>query len=307
MVEKEIIITSGGKYIDIDTLACGVAYNKLLNSIGKPNRLILLGGFTESVSETVKTWDYKLENSFTNDPYNYLYVLVDISEPSYFSNFVVSENILEVYDHRWGFEKIWKDKIGNGAKIEMVGACATLIWEEFQKNNVEQKIDFVSANLLYTAILSNTLNFKAQITTQRDIDASVELLKYTHISPNWREKYFNEINESVIKNPIEALKEDTKEVTLNGIKYKIRQLELWDSTNFIEDNKEALFKLLEEDENLFSFMTSPSISQGINYIVCSHPETQDKLEKIINVKFDGVLGRTDKLWLRKEIIRELAK
>jgi len=302
---RVIVITSGGQYTDIDTLACGVAYKNLLDVLGKPNKLVLLGPVNESVSKTVKTWNYSFEASFEGSLADCSYVLVDISDPTYFASFVIQENIIELYDHRWGFKGTWKQRLGTSSHIETVGSCATLIWEEFKKRGIEGKINTVSANLLYTAIVSNTLNFNAQITTPRDIKASEELKERTSLPPDWKEVYFNEIEAVVLKNPIEALKNDTKETTINGKKYKIGQIELWDSTKFTNNNFETLLLTLTEGGDTASFITSPSISQGFNYILCAQKQIQDLLSKAINVKFDGSLGKTDKLWLRKEIIREL--
>src|SRR3989344_4504224 len=53
-------------------------------------------------------------------------------------------------------------------KTEMVGACATLIWEEYVKRKKSNEISEMSGNLLSTAIISNTLNFNAMVTTDRD-------------------------------------------------------------------------------------------------------------------------------------------
>ena len=94
--EKPIIVTAGGGYTDIDGLACCAAYQNLLAVKTIQAAAILLGPLNESVTKTIKNWKYKLENRFTGSPNDFNYVLTDISNPHYFSEFVVPENIVEL-------------------------------------------------------------------------------------------------------------------------------------------------------------------------------------------------------------------
>ena len=75
------------------------------------------------------------------------------------------------------------------------------------------------------------------------------------------------------------------------------------------NSKKIILKhLIEVEEALLSFgksnwfLTAPSISEGKNYLFTKNPKMKRLLEKTINAKFNGDLGITDKLWLRKEII-----
>ena len=52
-------------------------------------------------------------------------------------------------------------------------------------------------------------------------------------------------------------------------------------------------------------LTSPSISEGKNYIYSKNEEIKKLLAKTIKAKFVGDLGTTNKLWLRKEILKKL--
>ena len=182
----------------------------------------------------------------------------------------------------------------------MVGACATLIWEEFQKRIKPLEISIVSANLLSTAIISNTLNFNASLTTQRDIKACEELKHYTRLPENWIKSYFTDQDKEVDLNIKDSLINDTK--NLDPI---IGQLELWDA-------KKVIFKHLKEiEEALLSFglpnwfLTAPSISEGKNYLFTKNTKIKKLLEQSIGAKFKGAIGTTEKLWLRKEIFKKL--
>ncbi len=300
-----IIITAGEKYNDIDALSCAVAYKNLCDLQSRSAKIVFPGPLNESVTKTIKAWDFAIEKNLQGKPNDYQYVLVDVSEPGHFAKFVVEENVIEVYDHRHGFEDYWKAKLGDGAKIDLIGACATLIWEEFVKAGLSDKINPVSANLLYTAILSNTLNLQAQITSQRDIDAFSQLVAHINLPKNWRQIYFDEVSQGIMYDPIGAMTNDTKTLYIHEEQYIITQLELWDSKQFISKNYGAIIKFLADWNLPNTFLTCPSISEGFNYLVALDDGLKARLSKILDAKFEGNVGKTKKLWLRKEIMRLL--
>ena len=302
MQKQSIIVTAGEKYNDIDALACAVAYKKLLELKELPAEVIFPGPLNESVTKTIRGWNFTLGKTIEGEPNDYNYVLVDVSEPGHFANFVLLDNVVEVYDHRRGFEDYWKGRLGDKARIELVGACATLIWEEFKKADLQNKIDVVSANLLYTAILSNTLNLQAQITSSRDSSAIDELLRHTNLPKDWQQIYFDEVSQGIMFDPIESMTNDTKVLDIHGEQYIITQLELWDSQKFIKQNFDTIIKVLNERKVANTFLTSPSISQGFNYLVAVNGSLKDKLKSAIEADWNGNVGKTKKPWLRKEIM-----
>jgi len=173
---KTTVITAGETFTDIDVFACVCAYAELLNLEGKKTEIVLPGVLNSSITPTLQSWKIPYVTAPTETDYDV--VIVDVSELAYVAKFVKPEQVVEVYDHRFGFQDFWKEKIGDNAHIEYVGACATLIWEEYKKRGYAEKISKVSANLLTIAILSNTLNFGASVTDQRDVVAFEDLKKY---------------------------------------------------------------------------------------------------------------------------------
>lgn len=281
--------------MDIDVVACGVAYKELL---GSDARLILQGNFNATVSKTVRsmlpllTQDYQPEND--NE-----FILVDISNPEHFSSFVKQNKVIEVWDHRKGFEDYWKGKIGKH-NIELVGACATLIWENFER--AQKPISALSANLLYTAIISNTLNLSSKNTTSRDKQAITQLEKFIDLPANWIEQYYKETEEDILNDPIHAIHNDTKEVILSGKKVSIAQLEFWSIDDFlkIEGVEDLLQKALGKYEKWF--LTAPCIRENQNYFITPFHDVQVLLSNGLNAIFNGNIGHNDHVLLRKEII-----
>lgn len=298
MESKNIIVTTSQPFTDLDALACALAYTQLLELEGKNAACVLPGTLNKSITDKIKGWDLK----FSKEPKekDAEYVLVDISEPEYFANFVKEDKVIEVYDHRKGFEDYWPEKIGKNSHIEMVGACATLIWEEFVRRGFSKQISKTNAGLLYTAIASNTLNFQAFVTTDRDKAAFGSLEKPADLPKKWIETYFSDQDKEVDKDIKNAIINDTKHILPI-----IGQLELWDSKKIIFKHLDEIEEALETFGNKDWFLTSPSISEGINYIYTKQEEIKNKLKKAIGAEFNGDIGTTKKLWLRKEIFGRL--
>lgn len=267
------IITSGQKYTEIDVLASAVAYKELLSLFGVDSEIVLPGTFNLSIPDRFKR-DLQIKTTPTYSRSNTKYILVDVSDPQYFAEFVREEQIIKLFDHHFGFEKYWNEKLGNNSIIEHIGACATLIWEEYKKKEYEDRISKTSAELLALAIISNTLNLFASVTTERDKDSLHELKSYAGLSNDWKENYFREVSENMLKDPKESMKNDTKILEIGNEKYVIIQIELWDAKKFLLSNEEEITKQLNSYKCDFAFYTSPSISEGFNYIFTVDEKTK---------------------------------
>lgn len=302
---KNIIVTAGDLYTDIDVLACAVGYGELLSIQGIKSQVVLPGPFNKSITSKISSWPIVFDKSPSNVTES-SFVIVDISEPDHIAKFVDQDKIIKIFDHHYGFEKYWNDKYGSDACIEKVGACATQIWEEYLNSGNSSKISKISANLLISAILSNTLNFKAFVTSQRDIDAFSQLKAYSDLPDNWVEIYFKDQEIFTYKNPYQSVKEDTISITTR-LPYKlvIGQLELWNSSNYFENHLEEAIRALKDFGEEHWFLTSPSISEGKNYIYCENIELQEELKKMLEIDFRNNIAVTNKLILRKEIKKML--
>ncbi len=296
-----IYVTAGELYSDIDAFACAVAYQCFLKQKNIESVVYLPGPLNASVTNTVKSWNIKFETQI-NYKEGDKFIAVDVSEPTHMAKLVNDDNLIEVFDHRYGFIDYYKNLLGDKSKIELVGACATLIWEEYKKDNI--LIDSLNANLLILAIVSNTLDFKSSVTTERDINAFNELLKFIDMPSSWKEDYFKEQTEYIEKNPGKAILEDTKGI-VNDIVFA--QIELWNGLEFLNKNIVEIKETLESLNNPNYLLSIPSISEGINYIYTESDYIKDLLNQIIDIKFEGNMGKTSKLWLRKEIRAKILK
>lgn len=318
---SKLAVTSGQRFTDIDGLACAIAYAEIPDE--RPE-VVLPGPLNQSVTQKIRQWGLNFKTSLEENDHNF--VIVDVSETSQFAHFVNIDKIVELYDHHFGFEKFWQEKLGEKAKIEAVGACATLIWEEFNKRssppqptpdlprheagsqpttNPHPKISTLSANLLYTAIFANTLNFKASITTERDKKASSQLKEFSNLPKDWISKYYLDLESEIHKNAEEAIKNDTKIQIIKGAKCAIAQVELWNSRDFLRIHKDEIRATLKDFGTELWFFTSPCISEARNYIYTEDKTIRDLLSGVMDIQFEGDIGITSKLWLRKEILKKI--
>lgn len=300
---QKYVVTSGQKFTDIDALACAVAYAEFLNRQGKESEVVLPGIFNASITQTVRDWD--LSYRTTPSQLDALFVIVDVSDPEQIATCAKNKNIVEVFDHHSGFENFWQKRLGEKSHIEFIGACATLIWEEYRKRGMG--ISLLSSNLLSVAIVSNTLNFGAQITHQRDHDAFRELQKHHPISQEWIARYFSDQEKDINTDIAHAISNDTKVITDLNLtdSLVIGQLELWDGKDFLNKNTDLIKETLLKHDSPYWFMTIPSLKETKNYIYTENPSVQVMLSEALGVVFQENIGVTDKLWLRKEILKKL--
>ena len=204
-------IVSANKYFDdIDTFGCAVAYAELLRKEGKEAQAVFVGVLNHTVTKLAYEQNAHYLMAYTPMQED-RFIYVDLSNPVHFG-FSPEDitKIVEIYDHHYGFEDYWKDRLGEGSHIERVGAAATLIWEEFKKRGFAADISGSSANLLALAILQNTLNFTSSETTERDQKAFEELAFHVTMEKGWQERYFEECAKGIREHFEETLKNDTK-------------------------------------------------------------------------------------------------
>lgn len=296
------VITAGTK-TDIDVLACAVAYKNILNLLWEDAVISISNEFGWTVPKFIfERWFALDQVNIENDDE---IIIVDLSHPEYINKNVNQDNIIGIRDHHPWFENYRKEKIWNKSIIEPIWACATLIYEKAKSLSLIEKLEKYSIDLLMTAILSNTLNFKAQITKERDIVAYEELRKLSTLPANWTEIYFHGVWKDLVENSKEALINDTKTLELGWKPVVIWQVELRESRDFMIENKDLIEKIMTAYGNENRVYTSPSISEWVNYIFTKSDFVKKMFSEKLWTKFDRDIWTTEKLWLRKEIWKEL--
>jgi len=295
-----VIITAGKTYLDIDAYASGIAYSVLLNGMGVKSAFVSTAKTNMSVPSLVKDLGFEINTTYLPTKKDD-FILVDVSNPSFFDNIVINDKIIEVIDHHTGYDEYWKQQSCQ-SQIEFIGSAATIIFERFLANNRLDLLDKNLCKLLICAILDNTLNLKGPITTNRDIEAYKKLVEIANINEDFRKEYFESCQREINTNPIKAIENDMKfEFIDNQFPEIFGQVTIYD--------KQVIFERLNDIKNMFLKYNKPWIlniiclKDGTSYIFSSDKMAQIQIEKLFKSSFNDNILTLNKLMLRKEIIK----
>lgn len=229
-------------------------------------------------------------------------ILVDASDLGGLEGKVAPEKVIEIIDHR----KIHQaDKFPNAkTQIELVGATATLVAEKFMHANTE--ISVPSTTLLYGAIISNTLNFKATVTTDRDRKTAAWLNETAKLPEHfWKELFMAKSDLSGNKLS-ERIYGDFNSVTIGQTTIGIAQIEMIGAKKLMDERKEEAVKILnalkKEKQWDMVFQSTIDLEESKNYLLTDDPKMQQLLEKALNVTFNGMIAERKDVLMRKQII-----
>lgn len=295
------VVTSGSRYIDIDAYAGCIAYSNLLNLKGENSKAVSTANLNESITNDLLNLSTKLDNYVPTE--NDEFIIIDVSDKDFFDNTVKENKIVEIIDHHTGFEDYWKERLENQSKIEFIGSVVTIIFELYEKENLQDKITKDIAYLMMSAILDNTLNFKAKVTTNRDKIVYKKLLKIAGETKEYSRKYFFDCQKIIENDLKKALENDTKVgIVSEKLPSVISQLTVWDK-NKILDNKELIFNTLNNfgDKWILNLIC---LEEEKSYIISSNCSVLQNVQKLLNGKIEEYYLECEKIWLRKEIIKQ---
>lgn len=298
------IITAGSSYLDIDAYACAVAMADLLNLQGAnaiaysqaPCNYSVCSSLTEK-SQLLR----EIPKDFSEQDANY--IIVDVSDPVFLKSSVPLDRVVAVYDHHIGFEEYWRKRIGDGVHIEFIGAAATLIYREWKKEDLQNKMSRETAILLIAAILDNTLNLTSANTTEEDRTTFRALCAQAGVGDGFRALYFSEVQNGVEADLKNALFSDIKSVRDNAVlPPRMAQLCVWNADSVLEriDEIRGWFQLQEEP-----FMINIiDLHRHCSYYVCDDDEYQQLLSRYFGVSFVSGIAKASNAYLRKEMIKK---
>jgi manganese-dependent inorganic pyrophosphatase len=296
----KILITSY-KNPDLDGVACAYAYTEFLYATYKD----VVGAISGSPH---------MEAQFVLDKFNIpslenaekiinnieRIILVDTSDIKSLSDQIQSHKVIEIIDHRKVNEA---NKFPNARiQIDLVGAASTLIAEKFYNSQV--RISPESAALLFSAIISNTINFKANTTTPRDKKMANWLKTKFPLPKNYVKEMF--IYKSKFKKNLrETITDEFVIFNFKGLSLGIAQLEIINVDEFTKFNiieiKKILKDLKKEKSLDFIFLTCIDLEKAFNTIIIIDEGTSNLLSQILKMNFENGIARRNGIIMRKEI------
>ncbi|HPS21285.1 MAG TPA: DHH family phosphoesterase [Candidatus Paceibacterota bacterium] len=298
---KQILIT-GYVNPDLDAVAGTTAYSEFLNKRGKNSVVGLIGEPHDEAKYILDNYNISYPKIISNaDDFDEV-VLVDASDLIGIEGKIAPEKVIEIIDHRKVHEA---DKFPNAkVQIELVGSASTLVAEKFIQNNIE--ISKESAILLCGAIISNTLNFKGGVTTDRDRLAFEYLNKIAQLSPDFAKELFKSKSDLSGDKMKERILGDLAWFNMNNKKVGIAQIEIVGVRKLIENRLDEIVDILDKLKREFDFdilfQNSIELEEGMNFFIAKDTETQKILEKILGIKFNGFVAERNNLIMRKQIV-----
>ena len=297
-----MIIVTGCHGPDLDGVACMIAYSELLNIQG-------------TVSESVYSGELDLETAFVKDYTNYFplkqcgdsyppdskFVLVDTANPDIIDSSIPVDSITKVFDHR---QLVYTNRFSNAElHIELVGSCATLISEEFQKAKVTPSVNV--AIYLFSAIIFSTINFKNSVTTDRDIKAAEWLLSIAKLNEGFVRELFSAKSQVSPSNLYEILSQDFSIKTLSDHKIGIAQIEMVDINRFLSDLKqplqESLFKLKSDNGLEYIIFNGIDVIAGYSLFVVIDSDSADIFSSVLEIPRFTYSHQYTSIIMRKQI------
>lgn len=284
---------------DLDGYSCTVAYAELLRVQGKDAIASLWGDVHLEVEWVLKEFGL-VRPSLVDMEENDRIVLLDASSPDDLPGGIRPEQVIEVIDHR----KIHRasEFVHATIQIELVGAAATLVAERFQKAGIMPSKE--SALLLYGGILSNTQNFSA-IDTPRDREMAAWLKGISEAPHDLAERMFTAKSDLKGDRLRQSIQNDTKILQLHGKIVGIAQLEVFEVSSLIDARRNEMESILDEVRREHdcdvTFLNMKDLATGQSTIVCRDDETSVLLHGLPDVEWNGRVGLSKTLTLRKQL------
>ena len=296
------LITAGSVYLDIDAYACAVALAELLRLKGENTIAYSAATANYSVCPSLVKEGQILQNLPSDiSAETAKYIIVDVSDPDYIKDSVPLDRVVAVYDHHVGFEAYWTSRIGNGAHIEFIGAAATLIYREWKREGLQEKMSPDTACLLVAAILDNTLNLTSSNTTEEDREAFDALCRIASVENDFRALYFSEVQKGVEADLKNALRGDLKTIRdTTVLPPKIAQLCVWDAHGIFSHLPDIRAWLGGKDAWMLNLI---SLEEGCSYFLCDDVGYQAKIQNVFGVTFEKGIAKSPVSYLRKQIIK----
>ena len=300
------ILVIGHKNPDTDSICSAIAYSELKNKLGQNTKPVRAG---ELNKETEFVMDYfKSEIPALNpDISGRDVILVDHNERTQTADGFEGAKILELIDHH----RIANFNVDEPLKVRMepVGCTSTIIFDMYKENGLLP--DKITAGLMLSAIISDTLLFKSPTCTEKDTIAGRELSKIAEIDLAVYGVEMLKAGTALDDKTInELLNMDMKIFDVNDFKIGIAQINAVDEKAILAKKEEILLEIsniMKSDNlNMFMFVVTNILTNNSMGLVAG--EKQKIIEKAFNSKIinseltlEGIVSR------KKQIVPPLTK
>jgi manganese-dependent inorganic pyrophosphatase len=288
---NKIVITYSNP--DIDGVCAAIAYAQSYDN----SRAIFFGEIDEAAKQVLIRENFDISDFFMQIPSDYDEIVIVDTHDLINLPRIDHRKVVEIYDHHpTGNKEIFQNAV---IVNEKVGSVCTLITE---KMIFEQKtISIIVSRLLSYAIISNTLNFKALSTTDRDKNALRYLNSISEVSDTDIQMMFDSRWTTFLENPFTTMKNNTKSYIFENLKVGLVQLELTnieDKLNSVDFVK--IIDTLKTDMNIdICVVNAIDIAKDYSAVVTFDKLAQSILKRELNFKFNKNIALLHRIILRK--------
>ena len=299
---KPVLVTS---YVnpDLDGVACATAYAHMLQENGRTAEAKFFGAPLGEVVFASKEASTSIKPITDSSAYDEI-IIVDVSRMHDLDPSIDPLKVIEVIDHRSIIEA---EPFKNARiQIELVASCATLVTERIKASG--QNPSRGDALLLYTAIISNSLNFRTPMTTDRDRAMAQWLENIAKPPANYLHDFY--LAKSEIHLPLtDHLDADFTDYTFGGKKTGIAQLEMIDMKKYfmqhLQEFVETLNTLKQRYALDYMLFNGADPEAGTSFIFCDDLVAQQHLSRALDVTFTENFAYPSTLLMRKQISSKL--
>lgn len=283
---------------DTDGVCSSIAYsNYAKQKNGKEFEPIIFGQLSSETRYVLNYFGITIPRTVDTLPSDCVIALVDTHHVAQLPSLISFQCVIEIIDHHpaGNPDKFPSAKIQN----ETVGAAATLLAERYQAEGVYLEKNI--AGILSLAIISNTLNFKAPSTHERDRAAFTWLNSYFPIEPATIQAMFAARSDILEKPTVEIFLSDYKEFPIGNIVIGISQIESNSALEFLSrgDLLKSLSEIRQSKHVNFVFANIVDLLAQKSFLVVTDSITCRFVEEVIGEKCHNNIAVIPRILLRK--------
>ena len=282
---------------DLDGISSSISYSFYKTLKGKNFIPVYFGDLDNETIFTLNYFNVEFPKKLNSVNDFDSIIIVDTHNTAQLSKNILLDNVVEILDHHTdGNPTSFPNAI---IQNEEIGSVCTIICERFkaEKLFIPENI----AGLLSFGIISNTLNFTAPSTTQRDKDAYEWLKIFICISDDLISKLFESRSSIDNYESTQIIKNNLKEFHWGNKKVGISQIEII-NINKLVSRADFIDSLLQIKKNLnldYLIFSGVDIVAHKTILVVPDKETLSIINEGMGYNFNTFKIEVDKIILRK--------
>jgi len=298
-MEEELIYIFGHKNPDTDTILSSLVLEAIEKTMGQYNtKAYRLGEINKETKYVLDYFGVKEPELLEEVKEGQPVMLIDHNEFNQSVKGIEKAKIIRVIDHH---------KISNFETHEPlfylampVGCTATILYDICKVSGIQ--IDKITAGLMLSAIISDTLLLKSPTTTEKDKDVAEELAKIAEVDLHTYGlemlKAGTDLSEYTAEQLINI---DSKPYETNGVKYQVAQINTVSIEDILKDKEnieEEIKKFMSQNNTeLFVLLITDILENNSQVIVLGK---QEIAEKAFDIKLENNMVFIEGLVSRKK-------